>query len=103
MCRPGHVRIACSGRRSRPYGVQWRRVTADLAESLTPPTNAPEPPPEPQHPHPPRYRRLKRYAVVTLLFFAAVLAARLWWGHESARRLATEVDAIRARGGPAPP
>lgn len=61
---------------------------------------APEPPPEPQHPHPARYRRLKRIVVIAAVFLAGMLTVRLWWGREAARRLAAEVQAIRARGEP---
>src|SRR3954464_14611613 len=75
--------------------------TTDGAEPPAPLPEAPEPPPEPQHPHPPHYRRLKRYSVLTAKFLAATLILRLWWGHEAARRLGAEVEAIHARGEPA--
>jgi hypothetical protein len=75
-------------------------VTTDVTEPPALLAATPEPPPEPQHPHPPRYRRLKRYASLTALFLAAILVLRLWWGREAARRLAAEVEAIHARGEP---
>ena len=75
-------------------------MTTDVAEPPAPLPEASEPPPEPQHPHPPRYRRLKRYAALTAAFLAATLTLRLWWGHEAARRLTAEVEAIHARGEP---
>ena len=89
--------------RDRVCKLQSQTVTAALAETGSPAAAPPKSPAEPQHARPPRYRWLRRVAVIAAVFFASVLAVRLWWGREAARRLATEVSASHARGEPIQP
>ena len=88
------------GRHSRPYGIQWLPVTTGVAEPPAPLPEVARAPAGAAAPSPAAYRRLKRYAGLTGRFLAAILVLRLWWGHEAARRLAAEVEAIHARGEP---
>ena len=61
----------------------------------------PAPPPvEPTVAHPPRYRWLKRGAVLVVTAIIALIGLRLWWGHVADRELQEMAKAAHARGEP---
>src|SRR5438477_11740475 len=53
---------------------------------------------EPQYPFPPRFRWLKRIAVLSIVLIVAFIALLRWWRFEADRRMAAEVAQLRARG-----
>jgi hypothetical protein len=55
---------------------------------------------EPTIPWPPRYRWVKRWAVVGAVAAAAVVGTRLWWGHVAQQRVNGYVAELRGKGEP---
>ncbi len=60
----------------------------------------PRSPRSPGSPRPPRYVWLKRLTFAVLLLLVALCMLRGWWGREADKRLAAEIDRIKARGEP---
>jgi hypothetical protein len=55
---------------------------------------------EPTFPFPPRFRWLKRGAILLLLTIGSLALLRGWWGHVATERTREMVDAAHARGEP---
>ena len=53
---------------------------------------------EPERPFPPRFRQLKRWALVAILILTTLGALRLWWGYEAQRRLDALLADARSHG-----
>jgi hypothetical protein len=56
---------------------------------------------EVDYPYPPRFRWLKRIAILYVLLAVALAGVRVWWGRHAQKKLDDSVAAIRAAGEPA--
>ena len=56
---------------------------------------------EVDYPYPPRFRWLKRIALLYVLVALALAGVRVWWGKHAQQRLDKEIAAVRATGEPA--